>query len=330
MSVMNLMDGYNATKLNEENVYESIKLYLDKKKNKNTRASYEKNFNKFFLATRSKTYEHITKSDLARYTLEEMEYFQKQLNEEMSNGSVNQVMSSIYSLMQKLASYGYIENLHIFKVSRLPTDSKGYGVLEDSEIKQMIELVGGIKTERGMLIHLGYVTALRKEALLSLEASNFKREKGLSIVEAKDKNGKISKTALAKETVEAIEYLLEKSSDSKLFHLSSATVTRMMTKLVNELGLEGRNITFHSIRKASCNEAIAMTGDVKEVQAHMGHSSASTTMDAYAKAKEISTIGMEIGKEVDMSIFEAMSKKELIKMIARADRDTQLKLLRYV
>lgn len=319
-----------------QNVYRVIEGFLNRLgiKSENTARNYRIHLDKFFSVTKNKKLSQLDEQDI-QIKRSDINKFQYILHEEGYKGrSINTKVAAVRSLYNEFLAEGYDVNINVFNVPRLPeTDSKGYGVLEWEEVEKMIEVVRNTRKGliKALLIKTAAVTALRQRALLSLKWNDIKIIDGVPVICVVDK-GKIEhEVAISDELYNELK-TLRGGDDERLFAITPKSINKMMEYACKAVGIdkEGRNITFHSLKKASIKEAnLVSGGDIKVLQAHAKHKDPRTTLKHYmALNKDLQNdVSRQIGKKVEMKSFEEMSKEELLALISSSDRSTQLKLM---
>ncbi|MGG3890277.1 tyrosine-type recombinase/integrase [Metabacillus fastidiosus] len=323
-------------------VYQNIIRFLDKKgrKSERTRVSYEKHIGDFFKVMRNKDIEDLKIRDI-QITLEDFEDFmQRMMDSKMiANKTINNITGTMRGLLQDLnlrtyngkkliedVSYLYVKD----SIPKLNETTNSYGSLTVSEVKQIAELV--IKeekfeaTSKRLFILFCLDTCARKTAALNIEWSNFIVYDDHVEVRYTDKGGKEFKPKIKKEFYEEL-LQLKCESVEKVFNFSSTAADDMFKRALSKLDIdEGRNIVFHSIRKAGAKYLYSITGDILYVQKVLGHSSPKTTM-VYIEVEEYGVIGaVSSTMNLDLDILNKISHEELLKVIKSCNSDMKLLL----
>ena len=121
-----------------------------------------------------------------------------------------------------------------------------------------------------------------------------------------------------------------KSKNDNIFKLTNKTIRGMMDYIRERIDFGRRNITFHSLKKASIQEVAIKSGyDLKAMQAQGNHSSITTTLDYYMANKDIDDLTtVDVNYNPPVEKFEEMSREQLLAMLNKAPRDIQNTLLR--
>lgn len=352
--VMPQYSNVNEQKTNEEKVpqlkeyiYPFIEsfLKLKAKNSANTASDYENDIRTFFWFVKNKEIELLTVDDL-KLTLNDVENYQLMLsshsNKKLNNGnpyaptSIARKISSVKKLYSKLEANDYPVKEAWFKVDKIKGESESYGVITWEQATEMMEIV---KTEekgdiKACLIETAVVTCFRQNSLLNLTwQDNVEKIDGVWVLSAEKKAiGKGKKKRQKPINDDLYEKLLEikeKYKSDKLFPLQKRTVIKMMQKLREKMNLDNK-ITFHSLKKCGISEAFEITnGNIMAVAEQGDHESFGTTMKYYLnkKKKFSQMVGLQIGKDVDLSPIEALSHEELLNLIKNASKSLQRELL---
>lgn len=300
----------------------------------NTYKTYFTAINDFFLETRGKKIDFVREADL-NYDLREIENYKLNLLKKYKSTTVNTKMTAIKNLMKKLKQYGLDVNVSVFDFKRLKQcDKISYDPLSLEEIKQIINLVSttNLGKQKSLLIEMAFVTAFRKESLLSLNWNDLEYFNGYYTIKTIGKGKKNDIKKIPKNLYDKlIEYKnsSDSESDSKIFTMSSKTVDRMMLFINSNMNFGNRNITFHSFKKSAVEEtAIVTSGDVKMMQKIANHSDATTTLNSYMSTKNLDDlIVLDLDRETGIEKIKDLSKDELINLIFSMDRETQMKIM---
>lgn len=315
------------------NVYKAIKTFIERKaqSSTNTAEVYHRHIRDFFQTMRGKSLEQLTEEDLI-FTKMEIEQYQVELRKKYKASTVNNTISSLRSLYSKLKDYGFAVDPDWFALERYKeSDKESYDVLTHEEIVQMIDLVGETRKgfEKQLLIRVAYATAFRLNAILNLKWSDLKQINGYWTLSTVDKGSKKDIKKISNNLYQDLMKLKEMKPNSEyIFNLQKKTINDMMDYIRSIMDFGDRTITFHSIRKASITQVGILTnGSVKAMQRHGNHANASTTLNSYVKNVDLDEmVIVDVDLDIDFSIFDNMSKSELIKLIKSMDYNTKIKL----
>lgn len=319
------------------NVYKAIRTFIERKaqSSRNTADTYQRHIKHFFHTMRGKTLEQLTEDDLI-FTKMEIEQYQVALRSTYKASTVNNTISSLKSLYERLKDYGFQVDPDWFSLERYKeVDSDPYDVLSHDEIIRIVELVRGTRSgfQKSLFIRVAYATAYRLNALLNLKWSDLNQIDGVWTLSTVDKGMKKDIKKISNELYQdLIKLRKNRQKSEKIFSFTKKTVNNMMDFIRNEMKFENRNITFHSIRKASINRVGELSGgNIKMMQRHGNHSSAKTTMDNYIKSVDLDQmVIVDVEHNIDLSIFDNMSKEQLLNLIKSMDRGTQIKLIQQI
>lgn len=339
VSMTNTSDVKVVKMDNHKKVKKSIDGFLNECKSENTRKNYIIDIKQFFNYMSNKDMEQLVERDLY-FNRSDISNYRKHLTEVYnSNTTINRKIFTLSKLFKYLEIEGFDVNPRIFEIEKLNENFRSTGMLYPQEIDIMIEEVK--KTRKGMekafLIELAFKTSLRLNALEALEWTDFRKSNGVYIIEVMDKGKKNIKPIEAELfdrlcELKKLKYR-ENKQDNLVFTLDRSTIFRMINDLVEKLNLDplgNRNIGFHSIKKAGIMEVGNITGgDIGEM-AQQGNHSEQTMLKYYYEYKQnpAACASLQIGKEIDLSKLEELSKEELIEVIKSSDRISQMGLLR--
>lgn len=332
----------------ESEVYNFIKCFLEKKalNSPMTASDYESDIRQFFLVVKGKHLEMLTVDDL-KLTVKVVEDYQVKLatnktkdlrinkGETYSPNSIARKISAVKKLYNKLEANEYPVKEAWFKVDKIKGETKSYGVLEWSQVQQMMELVkdeikGDVKSA---LLETAVVTCFRQNSLLNLTWDNLHKYDGVWVLCAEDdaigKGMKVSKKPINDDLYKKLMDLKKKYGGEKIFPITKKTVVIMMQNLREKLDLD-EDITFHSLKKCGINEAYELSGgDIMAVAEQGDHESFGTTMKHYMQKKKkfSNMIGLKIGQEVDIAPIEELTHEQLLDLVKKSSRSLHIELL---
>lgn len=321
----------------ESNVYALIQTFLESKRidSANTAKAYLSDIETFFRMMLNKSLNELTIEDL-NFKYHEIEAYRLELAKHYSGSTVNRKIASVKSLFEFFAANDIdTVNPKVFSVKRMKHQTKSYGVLSPDEGFQMVELAKRLRNGKvkSVLIHLAIRTSFRLRAILSLTWDDITYENGKWIITAIDKGNVEHRRQLIDHLYNdliAIKPDGAKETDL-IFNLSTNTCDRMIKQLASMMGIsEKRNITFHSLRKIAPNYALEVENDLPMAVKQGGWSNPQTFLNSYMKKHEdLSSLpGVQMGAQIDISVFKEMSKEQLVDIISATSINTQHTLLK--
>jgi integrase len=317
----------------DRNVWNCMRTFLNRvgQNSAKTRESYERAIRDFFKTMRNKKLEDLTEDDII-FTKPQVETYQVDLRNKFKSTTVNNKMSALKRCYEKLQDYGFNVDSNWFKLDRYKEyDKESYDTLSHDEVCQVIQLVSTTRKgfEKGLLVRLAYATAYRKESLLSLKWTDIVNRDGQWFIKTLGKGNKWDMKKISNDLYEVLMNHRKNVGGEKIFKLTLKTIKNMMKYVRDNMDFGDRKIVFHSLKKASINEVNVITGgDIKAMQRHGNHSSATTTLNDYVANKELEDLVIvDTDKRLPLNKFNEMSKEELVGLILSMDRNTQIKLL---
>lgn len=323
---------------NTKSVYETIRIFLERKEenSENTRKEYERDIRQFFKFKRNKDIEMLTPEDIV-IDLDDLEQYQLTLKERYpAASSVNRKMATLSRLYKRFEAIGYpnVRSIIFRDIEPIKDKSikeKGSDSLQWEDAVRMIEEVkqtakGHIKA---LLIETAFVTSFRKDSIMKLEWDNFSKLNGVWVISVMGKGGVLDQKAINDDLYARLVTLKGEYPDNKVFHLQRNTVNKMMKDISEKLGIAGK-VTFHSLKKGGVNEVYDLTdGDIQAVKMQGAHKSEITTFKYYVRRKKnFATMpNLQIGRKIDLSPLEELSKAEMLEIIKSLGKGTQLEIL---
>ncbi|WP_175076397.1 tyrosine-type recombinase/integrase [Bacillus glycinifermentans] len=333
MAKLDNLVQFNA-KSEDKNVYGTIRTYLLRKgqNSKNTLETYERHIRDFFKTMRGKEITDLVEDDLI-FTKKQIETYQVSLKERHKGTTVNNAMSAIRECYKRLADDGFNVDIAWFNLERYDEhDKESYDSLTYEEVVHSIELVSKTRKgrEKALLIRVAYATAWRLKSILDLEFDDIVNINDIWYIRTMGKGNKWSYKKLSADLYNELMSFKEEVKRDKIFQLTEKTIKRMMNYIRSNIDFGHRRIVFHSFKKASIDEVnILSGGDIKLMQAHGDHANASTTLNDYASKKKLEELLIvDVNTNIPIEKFEEMSKEELVDLIRKADRTTQIRLLK--
>lgn len=331
----NLVQLSTMRKTSPVNIYGSLSTYFNRlsQESKNTATTYRKAVEDFFITTRNKSLQEVTEADLD-YSMREVEEYQTELRRKFKASTVNTKMTAIKKTISKLEGHGVNVNSKVFEVTRYTEhDTESYDAMTTEEVLKAIELVKTTRKgiEKSLFLSVAFATAFRKESIQNLKWSDLHYKNDYWTIKTLGKGNKWDEKKISgKLHNELMEYKETVDYGDKIFQLSRKTIDGMMNLIRSSIDFGDRNIVFHSLKKSSIEEVGIMTNyDLKAMQAQGNHSNVSTTLNSYLSARKIEDmVVVDPSEKIDISKLNNLSKEELINLIVKADRLTQVKLIK--
>lgn len=334
----------NITSINVSNVYNAILAYLDDVggASDKTKTSYKYDIEQFFTYIRGKHINELSEADIYVDRLQVNDYrnFLQRLSKKdgtprYSNNTINHKIDVLRSLYSGLPSYGYRVDKVPFELRPLPVRVKSIGFLTWDEVNEMAERVKKHKdgAEKSVIILLARQTSIRKDAILHVTWDNFQLVDGVPVITVYDKGNVLVDTSFPEDLYEKLMRLKNEDSEStdRVFSIKSLrTLDNMIDALCDEMGIpEDRNISFHSLKKTGVNQAyVESNNDIKVAQQQAHHADPSVTLKTYLPMtknyREMASYTM--GRGIDLSGLESMSKEEIIALIHKCSTNTKVEI----
>lgn len=331
----------NVVGFHQGTVGEDIHTFLyNRKRNKDTSASYERSLNMFFKWWVDKDINMLTIKDI-KVNYATMLRYQTYLSElpiegtegeYYSNSTINKFISPIFKLYEffekneyKDTDGDYIKKAHV-TIDFLPVEENKHGELNDAEAKLIREFVlpqrKGI--EKAAIIKFASRTSFRKSSILNLTWDDFKKNKNNDYYEVTgiSKRNKKSTKAI---TVEFYNELLEikeqpyysRYGDNKVFHLSKTTIQTMIKNINEHFSFnDEKGIVFHSLRNVMAGFIEETGGSIEEIREQLNHTGYSNLKSYMHKKKDLSNSpSLRIEREIPDNIFDGLTKEECIELM---------------
>lgn len=335
----------NVVSLRIDSVYSDIENFLRDKKlrSENTMKAYRNDIESFFNVMLNKNIQELNYDDLCFKHKDVVRYRMFLVEKGYSNSSINRKIASVKSLFEFFERDNSNIRSSIFDVDRLKEKPVSYGVLSYEESKEMIELVKKQRKglEKSLFIEFAVYTSFRLNAIMNLKWDNFTydNQRGYWIVGVYDKGEKFDEKPISEDFYNRLCVL--KNGDQKgisrnvddefVFHLNKKTPGEMIRSLLEEMGIEeGRNITFHSLKKVAINWILDNGGSVAEAAQQGNHSSPQTTLKHYAERKKDMSgmAGLKMGSEIDLSSLYNLSAEDLRNVILNLSVGGKMEVLK--
>lgn len=327
----------NVIQLNtvdDKNVWGNIKTFLDRigQNSENTKKTYERAIRNFFKTMRNKNIEDLTEKDLI-FSKQQIERYQVSLREQFKSTTVNNRISALKKCYSKLEEYGFSVKESWFNLDRYSEhDKESYDSMTHDEIVKAIDILSKTRKgfEKGLMVRVAYATAFRRAAISNLEWTDIINRDGQWFLKALDKGNKWDYKKISDDLYSELMKQKDLVGGDKIFKLANKTINGMMNHIRDNIDFGDRVITFHSFKKSSINEVALLTNnDLKAMQRQGNHSSITTTLNDYMDDKSLDDLVIvDINYEIPIHKLNNLSKDELIDIINRTDRNTQINLLR--
>lgn len=321
----------------------NMDLFLDTQKwlsaieSENTRRNYFNHINDFceFLfgvPLREVTVEMMLDNNIDFSTM--LKY--KNFLDKVKQYSGQTIRSKIYGVKSWLEFLYKTKKYNVVEPSQLKLDKKtmpkvkgnnGSKPFTHNEILAMIEKAKEYKNGemKSLLIEFAYVTAWRKEAIISSlrygDIYKIKDNANYWLVDIVDKGEKEDTKAISNDLYNRLILLNPNYDDNDLiFPLSNTSVDNLINQLKRDLNIQGDK-SFHGIKKSSVNRVLELTNDLLKAQEHACHESIETTAKFYVKYNKdyATSMSLHIMDELDDSIFENMTREELLDLIKHSE-----------
>lgn len=328
---MGEVEQLNVYKLNKNNVYDEIQNFLKLAHySLNTKDVYERGIRDFFSVIRKKQIEHLTWEDV-QIKKKDIEMFRTILKEHgNTNTTINNKVAGLRRLYYELASNEHDVNIEFFKaIKKLPDDTNSYDAFTLSEVEELVQYASREKFQGKMkanLIMFGVDTCIRMDALLNLKWSDFELMDNEEVkINAIDKGNKYFR---AKIHYKFYQELLEcKSNDTYVFDINKNTLKSLIPRIVDKLeNTQGRNLTFHSLRKTGITFKYRYTGDIKVAQKAANHADPSLTFKTYINDVDYGVLGYYSLQEEQDDILNTLTRSQLLQLINSLDTDLMIRL----
>lgn len=319
-----------------------------KRNSKNTYRIYGSTIDNFFNFVFGCDYTMVSPQEIsainAIFVNEYINYLKTKGN---SNKTINLKLTALKQMAIWLKKSGFNIEPDVFEpFSKLKSNNKNsYESFEEIEVYSMIEKAKEYNNGemKSLLIRLAFDTAFRKNALLGLKRENFIIKNNKCFVWVYDKGNKKDVKPMNEDLFEYIINTMDKYPKAPLFNFSSdksihlsisaseKAAERLIIKLKKDLGINNKDKTFHSIKKASINRMERLSGgDLSLMQRHGNHASAATTINHYYKGDKEDEIYYQIVQEYrepNLQIIKMATRKEIIDVIIMSSARVQFEMI---
>lgn len=334
-----MMYAEKVLKLNQNEVYEEIDKFLDRKylisQSDNTRTAYETDIRQFFnfLTKGKKEIEHLTIEDvqLGQDDIEDYQLYLVKLNE-YANSTINRKIAPIRELYKRFERKQIVLNTSMFKdIKSLKENDKSYGIFSVEEVYQVLDYVTNRKNGRKKkikyhLIRFAIETRARLDECLSLNWTDFEVRGESVVIHLIAKGNKDFKPSVARWFYEELLEIKEEGI-GKVFNISKNGVQEMMADIVKGLDLpKERNLTFHSWRKTGSSFIFNFTKDLEYTRKALNHSNINTTQ-RYIQGVDYGIHGMfSMQKDYDQDLYKKVSLEQLIEAVESLDAAEKMRI----
>lgn len=321
----------------QKELFECIPLILNRK-SENTQKTYYKAYEEFCDIIFTKDVNSVTFSDLKN-----IEYFDTykyicELEKKYKYSSIKLKLSAIKYILNELNKiHNDNINLKLFdtdikKETKLNCTSYGsfniqeiYGLFDYCKSKNQIQYY--------YYFMLLFVTAHRANNLAKIKWNDFKEviEDGeiISVLKIQDKTD-IFETPIKYDLFQNMKKDLRKSENQEnVFNITTRSALRLLDTFCEENNIDkkSRNLTIHSIKKASGDYVYSQNNDIVKVASHLKHKNIQTSYEKYLN-KNTGYKGMPSYTILDNNFkdiedkLNKKSKEELIQIILKSSSST--------
>ena len=327
-----------------------INSFLDVKEENsyNTKDNYKRSIDEFLDITLGKSIPDVTWEDLESLEFSDiLQYKDRLVKLGMKNNTIKAKFSSVRALFKGyLCTQNQNININIFQLE-LPKEKeseirkRSSGALTHEEVMGLISFAKDREYKgktQALLFKTLYVTAMRHRAILHLTKEDLYRRKDITgkevyTIEVYTKGKDIVKPIsddLYNELINNVEY-----GTNRVFNISEDTIKKTFSEFKDCYHIkDSRNIVIHSIKKASLDRVITLTGDMYKGAEQGDHKSIDTTRKYYVgKNKSLTeqtsyTLFNDLNREYNITDLEDVSKEDLLDIIQKAGNETLIKLIR--
>ena len=328
------MSAEKIVKLNNLSVYEDILTYLGELRmhSEKTAINYETHIRQFFKVMKNKEIEYLTTEDLKIKRNDVLKYRQiLQDQEGYKNNTINQKLAAVKSLYDNLKANDYEVNPSVFKVKKLKENVDSYGHLSQTEADRISYWVLENESTKPYLKHcliqFATRTSFRLDEILRIEWDDFKLKDGYCEVTCIGKGQKERTTSFSMTLYNKLMKLKEENkkyknseSTNKVFVVSKDAINDMMKRIREGMGLEDRNIVFHSFRGIAIDKLVSEEGLEAAIE-YSGHSNYDVMIKHYVNLKKdlSKSPGIRMDEEIDWSFVDGLSLENLKEFIKQGD-----------
>lgn len=341
----------NVTGFKIDSVDSAIKLFLEEKKLKseNTAKNYKIHIEEFLMYCLGKT-SNIKWEEILSITYNDVLLFRNHLlnNKQLSPRSINSKMGALRTFYKHLYKINKDIDLDVMNIDPLPEGKKedrAWGTLTEDEVQKLYKFCEKEyykPVTKRMFFETAIVTALRKEALLSMTWDDIQQKQDKSgamvwTICVRDKGGKYDYNPITDEFYNRLLQVKQENdvNDNKVFQINEKTLVKTLKDFCKANNIDDdRRITLHSLKSASGAIVYKATGgDIVATSKHLHHSQINTTYQHYVGKFTNLTLKPSysvFGKQVSIKDLEKYSKEELLEAIAKSGTSTIREILSHL
>lgn len=349
----------NVTGINNNEAGKKILDYLQerKRKSESTYKSYNRYFKEFFMFASNKEISQLTWNDIKNISCGQIdEYIAFLLDTGIKPNYVNQKLFACKKLWDKLYHLDRSLDKDMFKFEELDFKKNPYATLNSKEMELLFKFCEESKLKkpltRKFYFKLLYTVGCRENVASELKWDNFQRREDSQsnvkvwVVSFFEK-GKWVEKAVNDDFYNKILTLKgTESLGDKIFDLNIDTLVdtfnsfreqsnlfEINNKIFEETGKKvfeknGKKVCIHSIKKSGAQRIQNTFNNLNITRIFCQHENLSTTAEVYLddQSNYLEHGSYMIGKDVSMDMFKDLSKEELLELIEKCGKETQLKM----
>jgi site-specific recombinase XerC len=322
-------------------VMEVFKAFLSmhKKNSVKTMEDYQARVEEFFKMTLKKPIKFVTIEEL--HTIKAKDVQTKYIDELEKRGNcfntIQTKLNSVRSFYNELLKNEIMVNPIIFKV-KLPVEVNHHEALSRDELQLLFDHMKSEKelaTEKYLLVKMMFTTANRRTATMGMKTEsgmtwedNFVIRKDkvtgqeIHVVRVQDKGKKWIEKPISDEFYQELQQI--NKGQEYVFNMSSKTLARALERFSKKID---KKITPHSLKATAITIGYQMTKDIELCRQLGGHSSMVTT-EIYIREEKslVNQLSYNMSREVDDSVLESLSHRELLDFI-NSNEDIKMAIL---
>lgn len=254
----------------------------------------------------------------------------------LTASTVKRKLSSLQELIKYMYSLGLDVNLNLMQsLTKIKSVNNSYEVLSIEEANMIITWIRDNEKrnsiEKYYYCLLAFDTGIRAEAINKLTPSSFIVKDDEVTIRGVDKGKKAFVKSISKEFYDNMYLELDmqnRNVNESIFNFSEKNRFDMIKRAKQALGMDNRNITFHSFKKGAVTYAYETTKDIQIARQVGSHSSLNTTQTYLADSQEsfkgaVSNNYSIKNKNIN---FNDYSKEELIEVLNELSEGAQLQI----
>jgi integrase/recombinase XerD len=251
-----------------------LKTWIVSKQSRSTKQIYERIITEFLLYNQNKLLKNIT--------VQEVNSFLFEYNEEMSLASKSLAQSVLSSLFSHLMNSGYINKNPVKFTTRIKVPQEILSkTMDEKEVERLIESPKKIRDS--LLIKFLYLTGLRVSEVTNLKWSHFKENETTIKISVIGKGNKARIIQISKDLFSELKILKKKESvfvfesqKGKNCPLDKSAVFRIIKSAAKKAKIY-RAISPHTLRHTHATLSLKKGAPIHLVKKSLGHSSILTT-----------------------------------------------------